>query len=97
MIRLVKAFLIWLIHCYQLVLAPCIPDVCRFTPTCSHYFIEALQKRGLVIGFLLGVYRILRCNPFCRSGYDPVPEKTGPARKAGDKEVLPTNEARENS
>lgn len=46
---------------------------CRFTPTCSAYAIEALQKHGLLKGSCLAVWRILRCNPYCKGGYDPVP------------------------
>lgn len=49
--------------------------VCRFYPTCSSYAIEAFEKRGFFAGMILTVYRILRCNPFCRGGYDPVPDK----------------------
>jgi putative membrane protein insertion efficiency factor len=49
--------------------------VCRFQPTCSQYAIEALQKRGVFVGICLSVWRIIRCNPFCRGGYDPVPER----------------------
>lgn len=47
---------------------------CRFTPTCSAYALEAFQKRGFFVGLILTVWRVLRCNPFCRGGYDPVPE-----------------------
>ena len=46
---------------------------CRFTPTCSAYALEAYQKRGFFVGTLLTVWRILRCQPFCPGGYDPVP------------------------
>jgi putative membrane protein insertion efficiency factor len=63
-----------LIRLYQVFIAPCLPPCCRFRPTCSQYFIEALQKKGLVRGALLGIYRVLRCNPWCQSGYDPVPD-----------------------
>ena len=48
---------------------------CRFTPTCSAYAVEAFQKRGFFVGFGLTVWRILRCNPFCKWGYDPVPDR----------------------
>ncbi len=48
---------------------------CRFTPTCSAYALEAFEKRGFIMGTILTVWRILRCNPFCAGGYDPVPER----------------------
>ena len=47
---------------------------CRFLPTCSEYAIEAVQKRGVVIGGALAAWRIVRCNPLCKGGYDPVPD-----------------------
>jgi len=50
--------------------APC----CRYTPTCSTYALEALEKHGAWKGGLLSIWRVLRCNPFSRGGYDPVPE-----------------------
>ncbi len=45
---------------------------CRFVPTCSEYALEAIEKRGALVGTLKALWRILRCNPFCRGGYDPV-------------------------
>lgn len=48
---------------------------CRFVPSCSAYAIEAFQKRGFFVGLALAVWRVLRCNPYCAGGYDPVPEK----------------------
>ena len=50
---------------------------CRFTPTCSTYFIEAVQVHGALKGTALGIWRILRCNPWGGSGYDPVPPRKG--------------------
>ena len=71
-----KHICIWLVRFYQRFLSPLKRHpVCRFYPTCSAYAIEAFQKRGFFVGMILTVYRILRCNPFCRGGYDPVPEK----------------------
>lgn len=70
-----KHLMIWLIRLYQKFISPLKPPCCRFTPTCSTYAIEAFRKRGFFVGFALTVWRILRCNPFCRGGYDPVPEK----------------------
>lgn len=66
---------------YQLTLAPFMPPVCRFEPTCSHYTLEALERHGLLRGGWLGLSRILRCNPFGRGGYDPVPEATEAAAR----------------
>ena len=70
-----KHLMIWLIGLYRKFISPIKPPCCRFTPTCSAYAIEAFQKRGFFIGLILTVWRILRCNPFCRGGYDPVPER----------------------
>jgi len=70
-----KHVMIWLVRLYKKVLSPILPNSCRFTPTCSSYAIEAFEKRGFFAGFILTVWRILRCNPFCKGGYDPVPEK----------------------
>ena len=70
-----KHIMIWLVRLYRKFISPILPGSCRFTPTCSAYAIEAFEKRGFFAGFILTVWRILRCNPFCKSGYDPVPEK----------------------
>ncbi len=67
--------MIWLVRLYQKTISPIKPSCCRFTPTCSAYAIEAFQKRGFFIGLALTVWRILRCNPFSKGGYDPVPER----------------------
>jgi putative membrane protein insertion efficiency factor len=71
--------LIGCIRIYQVAVAPYLPDCCRFTPSCSHYGVEALQVHGFWKGSLLTVWRVLRCQPFCRGGYDPVP----PVKKSG--------------
>ncbi|MGI6715984.1 MAG: membrane protein insertion efficiency factor YidD [Eubacteriales bacterium] len=70
-----KRFIIWLIKLYQKHISPSLPPSCKYSPTCSQYAIEALETRGLVVGFFLTVFRILRCNPFSKGGYDPVPQK----------------------
>ncbi len=71
-----KHICIWLIRFYRKFLSPLKRHpTCRFTPTCSAYAIEALQKRGLIVGLALTAWRIFRCNPFFPGGYDPVPER----------------------
>lgn len=69
-----KKILIVLIRLYQKHLSPLKTRYhCIYTPTCSQYAIEALQKHGVIKGGMLIVWRILRCNPFAKGGYDPVP------------------------
>ena len=77
-----KGPLILLVRLYQIVIRPIMPPSCRFEPSCSDYMIEALRKRGAFVGLWLGIRRILRCNPFGGSGYDPVPEKRSPDAEA---------------
>ena len=62
---------IGLVKLYQWLLSPIFGGQCRFYPSCSHYFIQAVQKYGVVRGSVRGVMRILRCHPFHRGGYDP--------------------------
>ena len=70
-----KQLMIALVKFYRKHISPYKPPCCRFTPTCSAYALEAFEKRGFFVGMILTVWRILRCNPFCRGGYDPVPER----------------------
>ena len=65
--------LVFLVKFYQVCISPFKPPSCRFTPTCSHYALEAIQKHGPIKGVYLAVRRILRCNPYHEGGYDPVP------------------------
>lgn len=62
-----------LVRLYQALISPLTPASCRFTPTCSSYTIEALQKHGLFKGGWLAIKRISSCHPWGKSGYDPVP------------------------
>jgi len=68
-----KRILLWLVRFYQRNLSPLHPACCRFTPTCSQYALEAIQKYGALKGGFLALRRILRCNPLFKGGYDPVP------------------------
>lgn len=69
-----KYICVLIIRFYQKYLSPLKrKPCCRFTPTCSAYAVEAFMNRGFFVGFALTVYRILRCNPFCAGGFDPVP------------------------
>ncbi len=70
-----KKLFINLIRFYQKHISAHTAPACRFSPTCSQYAIEALERFGVIKGGLLAVWRILRCNPWGGHGYDPVPEK----------------------
>ena len=69
-----KRLLIGAIRLYRKTLSPFIGQQCRFEPTCSHYGEEASAKHGALRGTILTVWRILRCGPWSKGGYDPVPE-----------------------
>ena len=70
-----KRLLIKLVKFYQLSISPLKAPCCKYYPTCSNYAIEAIERFGAFKGFFMAIYRILRCNPFSKGGYDPVPEK----------------------
>ena len=72
---MMKRPLIWLIKFYRKRISPNTPPSCKFTPTCSQYGLEAIEKFGAFKGGFMTLWRILRCNPFSKGGYDPVPEK----------------------
>ena len=67
--------LIFLVKIYQWFISPILPASCRYTPSCSHYMIEALKVWGPIKGTFLGIKRIASCHPRGGHGYDPVPEK----------------------
>ena len=69
-----KRLLIGAIRLYRKTLSPFLGQQCRFEPTCSHYGEEAIAKHGALRGTILTVWRILRCGPWSKGGYDPVPE-----------------------
>ena len=69
-----KRVLIAALRLYKARISPQLPPSCRYTPTCSEYAIEAIERRGVIVGSVLAVKRVLSCNPFSRGGYDPVRE-----------------------
>jgi len=68
-----KFLLFGLIRIYQYLISPLLPPRCIYQPTCSCYALEAVERFGVVHGLWLAVLRLLRCHPFARGGYDPVP------------------------
>jgi putative membrane protein insertion efficiency factor len=66
-------FLVILVRGYQMFISPWLPPACRYTPSCSQYAIEALQRHGALKGTWLAARRLARCHPFRAGGYDPVP------------------------
>ena len=71
LVRLPGEALILLVRVYQYTLSPIVGRHCRFEPTCSNYFIGAVRKYGAIVGTLRGIWRICRCHPLNRGGYDP--------------------------
>lgn len=69
-----KKSLLWLIKFYQKYISPLSRPHCRYYPTCSNYMLQAIEKHGPLAGLVMGIARILRCNPFVRGGFDPVPD-----------------------
>jgi len=68
-----KKFLVLIVRGYQKFISPLLGNNCRFSPTCSEYFILAVEKYGVIKGSYMGGKRILRCHPFNPGGYDPLP------------------------
>ncbi|MEI8136384.1 MAG: membrane protein insertion efficiency factor YidD [Bacteroidota bacterium] len=68
-----KKLAILFVKFYQYCIRPLLPNSCRFTPSCSHYAVDAINKYGAFKGSWVGFKRILRCNPWGGHGYDPVP------------------------
>ena len=75
--KLINNFFILIIQFYKYLISPYFPSSCRYLPTCSEYFIDALKLNGIFRGLFLGIKRILKCHPIKmlggKSGYDPVP------------------------
>ena len=88
---LLGRILVSVIRWYQKNISARRGPCCRYSPTCSNYAIEAISVHGVIKGGLLSVWRILRCNPFSKGGYDPVPPKKTKSVKKGD-----TNSGKDN-
>ena len=69
---LIKTIVIFLVKCYQFIISPIFPCVCRYYPTCSSYTIEAVNKYGIIKGGAMAVKRILTCNSLFPGGYNPL-------------------------
>jgi uncharacterized protein len=68
----VRRLTIGLIQLYRSYLSPMLPPTCRYTPSCSLYTVQAIEKYGVLRGVFMGIFRMLRCHPFARGGFDPV-------------------------
>jgi putative membrane protein insertion efficiency factor len=69
-----KRIIVFIIRAYQIILSPILPPSCIYTPTCSDYAIQAVSVHGAMKGMVLAVKRIMRCHPWHKGGFDPVPE-----------------------
>lgn len=67
-----KTIVLSLVRFYKQCINPLLPNSCKYVPSCSAYMMQAVEKRGVFRGVPLGLYRILRCNPFSKGGFDPV-------------------------
>lgn len=82
-----KRLLLSVLRFYRRFISPALPPSCRFTPTCSEYTYEAIERFGALKGTWLGAKRLVRCNPWNPGGYDPVPARDVPQRDAPIVEV----------
>lgn len=67
-----RKIFILIIKIYKVIISPLLPPSCRFYPTCSEYSVQAFEKYGVIKGGVMSLWRILRCNPLNKGGYDPV-------------------------
>lgn len=67
-----KKIFLSLLKIYQKIISPLFPPSCRYYPTCSEYSVQAIKKHGVLKGLIKSIWRILRCNPFSKGGYDPI-------------------------
>lgn len=73
--RMLTNMIVSIFKMYQFAISPLLGNRCRFYPSCSQYAIQAIQSHGILLGSYFVVLRILRCNPLCIGGYDPIPER----------------------
>jgi len=84
----VRALLVWVVRGYQMFISPGLPGRCKYYPSCSQYAIDAVKEYGVLRGFVLASWRLLRCNPLSYGGYDPVHRQTLFApRSTGDQDA----------
>jgi putative membrane protein insertion efficiency factor len=67
-------FAIFLLQCYKKYISPMLGNNCRFIPSCSEYAMQVYEKFGFIEGSYLAIFRLLRCAPWCKGGYDPIPK-----------------------
>jgi putative membrane protein insertion efficiency factor len=72
---MMKRLLMLLVRGYRLLLSPWLGSSCRFEPTCSAYALQALETHGAAAGTYMTVHRLMRCQPWCQGGHDPIPEQ----------------------
>ena len=71
----------WTVAQYKRWISPLLPPACRYVPSCSEYAAEAVARHGVLCGGVLAAWRLLRCNPFVKGGYDPVPEEVASGQR----------------
>ncbi|MFP4169046.1 MAG: membrane protein insertion efficiency factor YidD [Desulfonatronovibrionaceae bacterium] len=74
---MIKKIFLPILTLYRTCISPLYPPCCRFYPSCSDYAGQAIRRHGAFSGVILAVFRVLRCNPLCKGGLDPVPENFG--------------------
>jgi putative membrane protein insertion efficiency factor len=77
--QVVQRGMLQLLRAYKWAVSPMFPPSCRYTPTCSEYAMEAIERFGVLHGGMMGAARLLRCHPFVKGGYDPVVKRAGEA------------------
>jgi putative membrane protein insertion efficiency factor len=86
--RVANAMVLRLLRGYKWMISPWLPPACRYVPTCSEYAMEAVEKYGALRGGMLAAWRVLRCHPFAKGGYDPVVGSAHGIEKAFDSPAL---------